>query len=426
VFLTPQIHRDTRLTYRYDALGNVAGAMLSAMLNAFGLFLAKQGDAPDWIVFVGVAMLFTPSLLAWVMPLVLRRFPLGGTLTALRLLAGFFLLPCIIHPSRGWFLFGYTGALILIVLADYVYPVLLRILYRPEEQRSVLGTIFAVRAVAMFVMFLALGAMLDRMTPQNGFRLLGVLAIAFSMVSAAATWRFRHIHDNPAKAEDEPRAGSPWANRLFIRYLVILTVFGIGNVGFLVLWPILAAVDFNFTNTEMGWFTALGMLMQLAAYSWFSRHGAVPLTMRITAGPYITYALPCLVAAALLYWFGTLKMHAVYFWVLLPSMLLFNFGAGVWSMYFYLLVNKMAEPSSPMPYHAIQGTVVGARGVVFSFLIGIFYGKFGMPASLLLTAGFLLAAAVMALLSPRDITPSPAVRLAVKTPPAALESVPGK
>ncbi|MHB0939155.1 MAG: hypothetical protein ACYC6A_22415 [Armatimonadota bacterium] len=402
MFLTPQIHRDRRRTYRYDALGNVAGAMLSAMLNAFGLFLAKQGNAPDWIIFVGVAGLFTPSLLAWMMPLLLRRFPLGGTLVALRLLAGFFLLPCIIHPSRGWFLFGYTGALILIVLADYVYPSLLRILYRAEEQRSVLSTIFAVRAVAMFIMFLALGAILDRLTPSNGFRVLGVLAISFSVISACATWRFRRIHDEPAKAEHEPRDASPWTNRLFLRYLVILTVFGIGNVGILVLWPILAAVDFQFTNTEMGWFTALGMLMQLVAYSWFSRHGTVPLTMRITAGPFITYALPCLVAAALLVW-GAHWSHVAYFWVLLPSMLLFNLGAGVWSMYFYLLVNKMAEPSSPMPYHAIQGTVIGVRGIAFSFLIGLFYQHFHMLASLLLTAGFLLAATVMALLSPGSI-----------------------
>lgn len=420
MFLTPQIQRATRRTYRYDALGNVVGAMLSAMLNAFGLFLAKQGSAPDWIVFVGVAGLFTPSLLAWVMPLVLRRFALGGTLMALRLLAGFFLLPCIIHPSLGWFLFGYTGALILIVLADYVYPSLLRILYRAEEQRSVLSTIFAVRAVAMFIMFLALGAVLDRLTPSNGFRVLGVLAIMFSVVSAAATWRFRHIHDEPAKAEDKPRS-SPWANRLFIRYLIILTVFGIGNVGFLVLWPILAAVDFKFTNIEMGWFTALGMLMQLVAYSWFNRHGTLPLTLRITAGPFVTYALPCLVAAGLLFWYGAHKAHAVYFWILLPAMLLYNLGTGVWSMYFYLLVNKMAEPSSPMPYHAIQGTIVGARGIIFSFVFGVFYQHFHMLASQLLTAGFLLAAAVMALASPRSLAKG-----SNEIPAIALEHVPSK
>ena len=418
MFLSPHIHRDTRQTYRYDALGNVAGAMLSAMLIAFGMFLAKQGRAPDWVVFVGVAGQFAPSLLAWAMPLVLRRVPLGSLLTALRLLAGFFLLPCIIHPSRGWFLFGYTGALILIVLADYVYPSLLRLLYRPEEHRSVFSTIFAVRAVSMFVMFLVLGAVLDRLAPQDGFRLLGCLAIVFSVTSACATWRFRHMHDAPPTAGDEPGAASPWANRMFVRYLVILTVFGIGNVGFLVLWPILAAVDFKFTNSEMGVFTALGMLMQLAAYSWFSRHGRVPLTLRTTAGPFITYALPCLAAAALL---CRPAAHAVYFWALLPFMLLYNFGAGVWAMYFYLLVNKMAEPSSPMPYHAIQGTAVGVRGIAFSFVFGAFYQRFDMLAAQLLTAGFLLAAAVLALSSPRSF--APVKQAEAETPAVALERV---
>lgn len=418
VFLTPQIHRDTRRTYRYDALGNVAGAMLHAMLTAFGMFLAKQGHAPDWVVFVGVAGQFAPSLLAWAMPLVLRRVPLGGALLTLRLLAGFFLLPCIIHPTRGWFLFGYMGALILIVLADYAYPSMLRLLYHPEEHRSVFSTIFAIRAISMFILFLALGAVLDRLAPREGFRLLGCLAILFSVTSACATWRFRRLHDAPAPAADEPRAASPWANRMFIRYLIILTIFGIGNVGFLVLWPILAAVDFRFTNSEMGWFTALGMLTQLAAYTWFSRHGEVPLSLRITAGPFITYALPCLAIAALL---CLPVAHAVYFWALLPFMLLYNFGAGVWAMYFYLLVNKMAEPHSPMPYHAIQGTTVGVRGIIFSFAFGAFYQHFGMLATQFLTAGFLLAAAVLALLSPRSF--AAAAREEAETPAVALERV---
>lgn len=423
MFLSPQIDRDARRIYRYDALGNVAGATLAAMLTAFGLVLAKRADAPDWIVFAGVAGMFTPSLLAWVMPLLRRLFPLGGILLGLRLLAGFALLPCVIRPSLGWFLFGYIGALILIVLGDYLYPSLMRILYRPEEHRTVLSIIFATRAVVMFTMFLALGAVLDQLSAANGFRLLGCIGIALSVISAGATWRFRHLHDVPVKPEDEPRADSPWVNRMFIRYLIILTVFGVGNVGVLVLWPILAAVTFKFSNTEVGWFTALGMLMQLAAYSWFNRHGKVPLTLRITAGPFITYALPCLTAAALLLWHGS---HAVYFWVLLPAMLLFNLGAGVWTMYFFLLVSKMAEPSSPLPYHAVQGTVVGVRGVVFAVLIGIFYQHFGMLVSLLMTAGFLLAAAVMALASPRSFASSPTVQPVPEPPVVALESVSSK
>jgi len=418
VFLSPQIGRDARRIYRYDALGNVAGATLAAMLSAFGLVLAKRADAPNWIVFAGVAGMFTPSLLAWMTPVLRRLFPLGGALMGLRLLAGFTLLPCVIHPSLGWFLFGYIGALILIGLGDYIYPALLCILYRAEEHRSVFSIIFATRAVLMFTLFLALGAILDRLTTYNGFRLLGCIGMALSVISASATWRFRHIHDMPAETEEEPRVGSPWANRMFIRYLIILTTFGIGNVGILVLWPILAAVTFKFSNTEVGWFTALGMLTQLAAYSWFNRHGTVPLTLRITAGPFITYALPCLTGAALLLWHGS---HAVHFWVLLPAMLLFNLGSGVWTMYFYLLVNKMAGPSSPLPYHAIQGTVVGVRGLVFSFLIGFFYERFGMPASLLLTAGFLLAAAVMAIMSPRSFAPFPAARPEGETPVIALE-----
>jgi len=306
------------------------------------------------------------------------------------------------------------------VLADYIYPSLLRLLYRAEEQRSVFSTIFAIRAVLMFLLFLALGTILDRLTAFNGFRLLGCLAIALSLISAGATWRFRRIHDGLAESVTESRADSPWANRMFIRYLIILTVFGIGNVGILVLWPILAAVNFQFSNTEVGWFTALGMLMQLAAYSWFNRHGTVPLTLRITAWPFVSYALPCLAGAALLV---VHTSHAVYFWVMLPAMLLFNLGAGVWTMYFYLLVSKMAEPTSPLPYHAIQGTVVGVRGLVFSFLIGAFLERFDMLASLLLTAGFLLAAAVMALLSPRRFAPSPAVQPAGEMPVVALEGI---
>ena len=396
MFLKVHLDHRTRQTYRYDALGNVAGATIAAIVSTFGLVLAKRADAPIWLISFGVAGMFVPSLLAWLVPCCCRRLPVGAVILCFRLLAGLTMLPAIISPSLETFLLGYILALICIGLADYTYPALLQRLYQPEEQRVCFSFTFALRATLMLLMFLALGPILDTLSAQHGFRLLGVVCIALAALSAGATWRFRGVRENEAAAQCDMPAASPWANPMFVRYLVILTVFGIGNAAFNVLWPIMAVNPFGLSNAQVGLLQSLSMLSQLAAYSWFNRFGKLPRSLQSTAAIFLFYALPCVVAVGLLHsdW-----SQAAKYWTLLVSMVLFNFAAGIWAMYFYLLVNAMAGDGSPLPYHATQGVVVGVRGLIIPFACGAIYSRAGLEISLWLTAAFFLAASVVAVLS---------------------------
>lgn len=380
----------------YDALGNVAGATLSAIASTFGFVLARRADAPPFLIPFGVAAMFAPSLLAWIAPLLCRWIPLGAAIMGLRLLAGLAMIPCLLHPSLATFFTGYLVVTICIGLSDYCYPSLLKILYQADEQRRFFGVIYALRATLMLVLFLLIGSRLDHVSVMNGFRLLALSGLLLGVLAGAFTTPFRHIRDRCVVTFTDSASKSPLANPMFVRYLVILSAFGVGNAAFLVIWPNMAVKPFNLTNTEVGVLQALSMVSQLIAYSWFSRFGRVPRTLRPTAVLFPLYALPCFAALALMWTGGT---HGVQFWVLLFFMVLFNFGVGIWTMYFYLLVNAMAGDDTPLPYHATQGVVVGVRGVIVPFIFGAIYHYFGLACSLWLTAGFFLLASVIAIFS---------------------------
>jgi len=394
-------HAHRSVSARLDALGNVAGATISAIINAFGLVLAKRDDAPTWVISAGVIAMFLPSVLAWVVPLLSRRIRLGTLVLLFRLLAGVALLPCALYPSLATFLIGCMLELTAIGLADYSYPVLMKQLYPADAHRRIFGMIYTLRALLMFTSFVALGWVLDHLTHDAaaGYRLLALVGIALSLISAAASWPSRRLRDSGGDSADDAAGASPWQNPMFRRYLLILTVFGVGNAAFQVLWPLMVAGDWlALSYSELGILQALSMLAQMAAYSWFSRFGQLRPTLRMTAPIFLVYTFPCL-AALLLHHLAA--SHAVIFWTLVPVLLLYNAFSGIWTMYFYLLVNAMAGNASPLPYQTTQGTVVGIRGVLVPPLTALFCDHFSLTPSLLLTTGFFLAAAVIAAVSPR-------------------------
>ncbi len=388
--------REMRVTLRTDAWANVVWILLFSGVQSFALVLAWRMGAGTLLISAGAALLYIPGAFTWIVPLLCRRFPLGGVMLGLRALAGAGTLACLCFPSLWGLALGFGILTIAGGWVEAVYPAFLHAVYPPNQQNRVMGLIFTARALASFGWLLLLGGVLNAVSPRNGIRVLGLMGV-LGFITAAICWRFRTVQEKPATTSPEAADGlPPHANGEFIRYLISLTIYGVGIMFSLFITPILQVDIFRLTNGQVGALAAVTMITQMFSYLFFSRYGVVHPSNRLLGFPYMMLAAPITLSAVLMLLHLYPPYHAVPFPALLAAACVGGVGTGIQGMYFYLVVNALAGSASALRYQSFQQAVVGIRGVVTPFIAGLVFAHYHALPCVLVSSLTMLGGGVAA------------------------------
>ncbi|HOF88194.1 MAG TPA: hypothetical protein PLZ36_08860, partial [Armatimonadota bacterium] len=179
-----------RPVFLADAAANAAWAVMLAVLTALGLVVGRKAGADAMLLGAAVSVNYASALFSGWLPLLCRRWPLGGVMMALRLLASLSLLPMLVAPSLPTLMIGYAGVLLLGGISDAAYPALLNVVYPNAAHTRVMSLIFTVRALAAFLFTMLIGWLLTGRPLDVAIRALGGLCV-FGFLAVAAMWRFR-------------------------------------------------------------------------------------------------------------------------------------------------------------------------------------------------------------------------------------------
>lgn len=431
MFTLPRTESATRAIFFADAAVNGCWAVMLGVLMTLALVVARHAGANAMVIGAGVAVTYAASLCAGLLPRLCRRWPLGGVMLTLRLLSSLCLLPMLLAPSLATLELAYFGAVLLGLMADTAYPALLNAIYPRAAHTRAMGLIFTIKSIAILFMSVLAGWLLNGLSRTDGIRLLGGLMV-FGLLSVALMWRFRGVREehaggeitSPKAGEDTgaprvgedtsaPRAGedtgaprlSPWRNRAFIWYLVGLTFFGSGGIVGTVAWPVLQAdrAAFQLNYGQVGLLAAAASLAQMGAYLYISRLSRIHAGNRQLVLPYTLTAVNMAMCLALLL-LGVRGTPA--FLLLLPSLALTSVGTGLQGMYFYLVVNAMADGGSVLGYQAAQNIVVGTRGLIVPLIAGVLLKTAGLAPTAAASVALILIGATLAW-STRPAHPTP-------------------
>ncbi len=386
--------RETRADFRADALANVAWVMLLCGVQGFALVLARRLGATTLMLSAGTAMGYLPGLLTCILSPLCRHLSLGSVTILLRVLSGASLLICLLQPTLLGLAIGFSLMTIVGGLVEASYPVLVSQIYRPALQSRAMSLIYTARALAGFVWLVFLARLMSDGDSAHCIRILGLMG-GLGVISAAAHWRFRSIREEIAQPEQTRVDNHPLKNREFMYYMTSLTVFGSGWLFAMFITPILQVNIFKLNNGQVGMLAAVNILVQMLAYLYFSRFGVIRPCNRLLAIPYVLLGIPIFTYSVLLLFHQFPPFHPAPFWVLLVANGLGGIGVGLQAMYFYLVVNALAGGASRLRYQTFQATVNGGRGIIFPFIAGLVYAKFGLlPCVLTATVLIMLSGAL--------------------------------
>lgn len=245
-----------------------------------------------------------------------------------------------------------------------------------------------VRGQAMSIVRLGMTAAIVLVTPLAGWALdewgFRVLFPIGGVIGLLATWYFNRLEvDEGHLPPREPRSlASLWGvvlrNRNFAIHLTASTVYGIGALIGIALYPIVQVDRLGLSYTELGLLaTAQSLTWMLGFVVWgkaIDRRGGLWVLR-------LNLAIACIVPLAYIF--------ATNGWMLLPAFLAQGIiSAGV-DLGMLNTCIQLADPDKVVEYAAIQATILGLRGLISPF-IGVALVALGVSHAAIFAIGVLL------------------------------------
>lgn len=363
------------------------GAFYAASLAFLPVVLRRLGASTDQLALY-VSLTYLGQLLAPLGLSLMRRF---GALRFATVWWGL---------GRGlfglaWFVADPAGllglALVLWVaetLPSPAYAQIMQQMYPPAYRGRAMSGVRVGMAVMVLLLSPLVGWLLDRVGHQPLF----VVAALFGVVAAALFALVRPVAPAappPPKLAAREMLRLLGSNRPFAVYLLALTVYGLGSVMVLPLFPVVQVSRLGLSYTEIG---ALGLLQSvfwLAGYTFWGR-------VMDRRGPAWLLGLAMLLMAAVAGTYGL----ATNIWTLAPAFVAQGLLMGAFDLGAFNTAIELAEPDRVPEYTALQTAVIGLRGMVAPSIgaallaAGLPMGwLFGLCVALILVATLILRAA---------------------------------
>lgn len=359
------------------------GLFFAASLTFFPVILRRLGatsfELALYVIFSYIGQTLSPLSLA-----LLRRIPpLRFSIIAWSFGRGLLLCGALLTGAP-WLLALAALFWIAEALPSPAYARIMQQIYPPRHRGRAMSAVRIGVAIVVLVATPIAGWALD----QVGHQPLFALAAIFGVVSSLIFSRVRPV-DGAAEPANQPalRALLPIVrhDRRFALYLLVLTVYGLGAVMALPLYPIVQVSRLQLSYTTIGYLNLVQSIFWMAGFVVWGR-------LLDRYGPLWVLRLSILLAAfvPLTYvWAGNA-------WMLLPAFICQGLMQGGFELGITTGVIDLAGRGRVMEYTALQAATIGVRGMLAPLLGALLLGA-GVPETLVLgiAAGLVAVSWVM-------------------------------
>jgi len=395
-----------RRNFRIDTFSAICGGVYIAVLVTFMPIVVRRLGGSTTDVAIVVAAPFVGHLLSPISAYLLHGLPLvrvvAGTVTLARatFLAG------VLVAATPLMLAITTVAFFVISVANIgAYTALMHGIYPDRERAQAMANVRIGAAVTGIASAAVAGTFIDVIPASWVFAAAALIglpgAIAFFWV------RYDGTPKAPARRSLPDIARGVWADHKYRRLLLSFTVFGIGNLMNVAVYPILLVDHFNASNSFIGAMTAVSSGTMVVAYIIWGRMIDRGSSIRLTlVNTVVTLLVPI----------GYIAAADV--WLLIPVAIVAGIVNAGGEITFFTNIVQIAPRDRIGEYATAQSLLMGLRGTAAPFIAAALLGVADPRVVLLIgvvfmTAGCAIMAGAVRLIVPTSL---PAPRLAVESP----------
>ena len=395
-----------RRNFRIDTFSAICGGVYISVLITFMPIVVRRLGGSTIDVAIVIAAPFVGHLLSPISAYLLMGFPqvrvVAGTVTLARatFLAG------VLVAATPLMLAMTTAVTFIISVANIsAYTALMQGIYPDRERASAMANVRIGGAIAGIAAAAVAGTFIDVIPAAWVFA-----AAALIGLPGAATF-FLVRYDGLAKVAQRRSlvtiARDVWADHKYRRLLLSFTVFGIGNLINVAVYPILLVDHFKASNSFIGAMSAVSSATMIVAYLvWgrmIDRGSSIRLTLLNTV---VTLLVPI----------GYIAAADV--WLLIPVAIVGGIVNAGGEITFFTNIVQIAPRDKIGEYATAQSLLMGLRGTAAPFVAAGLLAVADPRVVLLIgvifmTAGCAIMAGAVRLLAPAAM-PSP--RVAIESP----------
>jgi len=395
-----------RRNFRIDTFSAICGGVYIAVLVTFMPIVVRRLGGSTTDVAIVVAAPFVGHLLSPISAYLLSGFPLvrvvAGTVTLARatFLAG------VLVAATPLMLAVTTVVFFVISVANIgAYTALMHGIYPDRERAQAMANVRIGAAIAGIASAAVAGTFIDVIPASWVF----AAAALVGLPGAIAFFWVRH--DGSAKAATRRSlpdvARGVWADHKYRRLLLSFTVFGIGNLMNVAVYPILLVDHFNASNSFIGAMTAVSSGTMVVAYVIWGRMIDRGSSIRLTlVNTVVTLLVPI----------GYIAAADV--WLLIPVAIVAGIVNAGGEITFFTNIVQIAPRERIGEYATAQSLLMGLRGTAAPFIAAALLGVTDPRVVLLIGVMFMTAGCAIMAGAVRVIVPTatPAQRVAVESP----------
>lgn len=395
-----------RRNFRIDTFSAICGGVYISVLITFMPIVVRRLGGSTIDVAIVIAAPFVGHLLSPISAYLLMGFPqvrvVAGTVTLARatFLAG------VLVAATPLMLAATTVVTFVISVANIsAYTALMHGIYPDRERASAMANVRIGGAIAGIAAAAVAGTFIDVIPAAWVF----AAAALVGLPGAAAFFLVRY--DGSAKVAARRSlatiARDVWADHKYRRLLLSFTVFGIGNLINVAVYPILLVDHFKASNSFIGAMSAVSSATMIVAYLvWgrmIDRGSSIRLTLLNTV---VTLLVPI----------GYIAAADV--WLLIPVAIVAGIVNAGGEITFFTNIVQIAPRDKIGEYATAQSLLMGLRGTAAPFVAAGLLAVADPRVVLLIgvifmTAGCAIMAGAVRLLAPTGMTSAP---VAVESP----------
>jgi MFS family permease len=395
-----------RRNFRIDTFSAICGGVYIAVLVAFMPVVVRRLGGSTTDVAIVIAAPFIGHLLSPIFAYLLSGFPLvrvvAGTVTLAR--AAF--LTGVLVAATPLMLAVTTVVTFVISVANIsAYTALMHGIYPDRERAQAMGNVRIGGAIAGIAAAAVAGTFIDVIPASWVFAAAALIglpgAIAFFWV------RYDGSSKLAARRSLPDIARGVWADHKYRRLLLSFTVFGVGNLMNLAVYPILLVDHFNASNSFVGAMTAVSSATMIVAYLVWGRMIDRGSSIRLTlVNTVVTLLVPI----------GYIAAPDV--WLLIPVAIVLGIVGAGGEITFFTNIVQIAPRDRIGEYAIAQSLLMGLRGTAAPFVASALLSVADPRVVLLIGVGFMTAGCAIMASAVRLIVPAatPSARVVIESP----------
>jgi len=396
-----------RRNFRIDTFSAICGGVYIAVLVTFMPIVVRRLGGSTTDVAIVIAAPFIGHLLSAFTSYLLTGFPqvrvVAGTVTVAR---ATFLVGVLVAATPLMLAMTTVVSFVIATANISAYAALMQGIYPDRERASAMANVRIGGAIAGIAAAAVAGTFIDVIPAAWVFAASALVglpgAIAFFWVRYDGSAKLAARRSLPAIARDV------WADRKYRRLLLSFTVFGVGNLMNVAVYPIMLVDHFNASNSFIGAMVAVSSATMIVAYLVWGRMIDRGSSIRLTlVNTVVTLLIPI----------GYIAAADV--WLLIPVAVVAGIVNAGGEITFFTNIVQIAPREKIGEYATAQSLLMGLRGTAAPFVaaallsvadprVVLLIGVIFMTAGCAIMAGAVRLIAPTAIPSPRVVVQSPA------------------